>query len=408
MQQASVSGGSDTNPTPAFGFGLKVLLCAICFFAIISLTISMPILPIFAKYFHVHKDTAQQIASVLFLGSAFSGLIYGPLSDSFGRRRILLFTLGMYCIFAILSSLATSIEFFMLFQFFQGLHAGAGTVITLAIAKDSFQGAAAAKLISSLGLVIPIAPATGPLVGGYLETCYGWQSIYIFIATMVALIFSLVFFFLPETYKKENRKPFSPKLMLGTFFDVLGRKNFLKYGVVLALMHSCLMMYNITASFMFTQQLGVKLENFGFYQMLSTSGVIVGNLIINRFVMDYGLTKLLKFGSRVAFIAAILFLIVTLQDFNIPILFSLCMFIFCIGVGCIFSTAMPLGMSAVPDARGYTSSLMRLMQLTGSSVTTAIIAEFYNQTFIPMLVAFMIFATCIFLFGQRYLSNGED
>jgi|GEM_PF-889156 len=408
IQHASIFKRQDTNDSPVFGFGLNFLLCFMCFFCVICVTIGMPILPKLANYFNVNKDTAQQIASILFLGGGLSGLIYGPLSDSFGRRRILLVTLSLYCLFAFLSSLATTIEFFMLFQFLQGLHAGAGTVVSLAIAKDSLQGSAAAKLIANFGLIIPLAPATGPLIGGYLESHYGWQAVYIFLSIMAGITMLLVLFFLPETHKKEKRLSFSYKLLVSTFKEILRKRSFLKYAMVLGLSHSCLMMYNVTASFMFIQQFGIKLENFGFYQMLSMLGIILGNFIVSRFVMEHGLTKMLKFGTKLCFGGAILFLIITIEDFRIPVLFSLCMFVFCVGIGCIFSTAMSLGMSTVPEAKGCTSSLLRLMQLTASSISVAVIAEFYNQTFWPMVVVFMTFGLGLFIFGQYYLSQGEE
>ncbi len=408
IESLSTSYKDPENIKPNFGFGLKVLLCVISFFSIISMTIAMPILPVLAKYFHVDKDTAQQISSIIFLGSAFSGLIYGPLSDSFGRKKILIFTLIMYTVFSFLSSFATTIEMFMLLQFLQGLHVGSGAVIVLAIAKDAFEGASAAKTIASLGLVIPLAPATAPLLGGYLEAYYGWQSIYIFIAISGIIVTGITFFYLPETHQKNVRLLFSPKLMMETFLKVIRKREFLQYAVMLALAHASMMMYNVTAVFMFVQQLGVELQHFGYYQMFSVSGIIVGNFIINRFVMDYGLTRLLRLGSLLCLIAPMLFFIVMIEDIRDPFIFSMCMFVFNIGVGCVFSTAMPLSMSTVPEAKGYTASLVRLIQLGGTAISTAVIAEFYNHTFWPMLLVFMTFGFIIFIFGYRIFARQEN
>ena len=152
-------------------------------------------LPTLAFVFDATTSRVQLTLSVYLIGFAIAQLVYGPVSDRFGRRIPLLAGTGLFVVATIGVALSTSIEMLIVFRFIQALVGAAGYVIALAIVRDMHDRDIAASMLARLGTVIGISPAIAPVIGGYLLVWFGWQANFVFLAAwgvFVMVLFALL------------------------------------------------------------------------------------------------------------------------------------------------------------------------------------------------------------------------
>lgn len=216
---------------------LIFILAALSMLGALSIDAYLPALLTIARLFEATPAAAQQTLTVYLAAFAFMTLFYGTLSDSFGRRPVLLLAMLLYVLSSIGAGLSTSLGMLILFRFLQGLTAGAGSVIGRAVVGDLFTGAEAQRVMSYISVVFGLAPAIAPVLGGWLLASFGWRSVFWFIALFSGLLLLLCIYSLRETLPVEQRHPFH-------FRPVL--KNYLHVGSCAPFMLQC---FSITFGF---------------------------------------------------------------------------------------------------------------------------------------------------------------
>ncbi|HSN64823.1 MAG TPA: Bcr/CflA family efflux MFS transporter, partial [Azonexus sp.] len=152
----------------------------------------------------------QQTLSAYLLAFATMTLWHGALSDRFGRRRVILVALALFGAASVGCAFATSIEQLWVWRALQGVTAGAGMVISRAIVRDLFDGPPAQRLISQITMMFALAPVIAPLIGGWLQTWFGWRSVFAFLVASTALLWTACWKLLPETLPPEKRQSLHP------------------------------------------------------------------------------------------------------------------------------------------------------------------------------------------------------
>jgi DHA1 family bicyclomycin/chloramphenicol resistance-like MFS transporter len=216
---------------------LIFILAALSMLGALSIDAYLPALHSIARIFEATPAAAQQTLTVYLAAFAFMTLFYGTLSDSFGRRPVLLLAMLLYVLSSIGAGLSTSLGMLILFRFLQGLTAGAGSVIGRAVVGDLFTGADAQRVMSYISVVFGLAPAIAPVLGGWLLASFGWRSVFWFIALFSGLLLLLCLQSLRESLPVEKRHPFH-------FRPVL--KNYLHVGSCAPFMLQC---FSITFGF---------------------------------------------------------------------------------------------------------------------------------------------------------------
>lgn len=174
-------------------FLFTVILTALVAFGPLSTDMYLPSLPAMKAEFGASVSDVQLTLSIFLAGFAVSQLLYGPLSDRFGRRPILIFGIFAYGIASVACFLATSIEMLIVARFFQAFGACSGPVLGRAIVRDVFGQDRAAQVLAYMGSAMALAPAVAPLAGGYLQVWFGWQASFVFLAGFAFLLVLLVF-----------------------------------------------------------------------------------------------------------------------------------------------------------------------------------------------------------------------
>ena len=169
----------------------------------------------------------QQTLTAYLIPFSIMSMWHGAISDAFGRRRVLLITLALFGLAQFGCVFATRIEHLWLLRALQGVLAGSGIVISRAIVRDLFDGPAAQRLMSHITMMFALAPAIAPVIGGRLQSWFGWQSVFAFQALMTLVLWLVCWRALPETLPREQRQPLHAGYLARTYWKVLTSPEFL-------------------------------------------------------------------------------------------------------------------------------------------------------------------------------------
>jgi DHA1 family bicyclomycin/chloramphenicol resistance-like MFS transporter len=222
---------------------LILILALMSMLGPLSIDAFLPGLPAIAAHFAVTMSAAQQALSIYLFAYAFMVLFYGTLSDSFGRRPVVIIAIAVYTLATIGAGMSPSLGWLLFFRWLQGMSAGAGNVIGLAIVGDLFTGAEARRIMSYISMIFGVAPAVAPILGGWLMTSFGWRSIFGFIGIFSILLLGTCLRYLPESLRVEERHPLHLKAIVLNYWRVSRHAQFLFRCIALALTFTGVMVY---------------------------------------------------------------------------------------------------------------------------------------------------------------------
>ncbi|WP_242392424.1 multidrug effflux MFS transporter [Anaeromyxobacter oryzisoli] len=354
--------------------GLPLLLAAISAIGPFSTDAYLPSFQEIGRAFGAPALLVQQTLTAYMIPFAVMTLWHGAISDALGRRRV---TLGMLALFSLASvgcMLSWRIEALLFFRAVQGMTAGAGMVIGRALVRDLLEGAEAQRLMSRIALVFAIAPALGPVVGGWLHVWFGWRSVFAFLALFSAGLVVACWRGLPETLPAAQRRPLEVRSMASGYREVLGSPAFLALVLALTFCFSAVFVYIVSAPTFLVQHLRVPETAFlwlfgpisgGMLLGTSLSGALAGRVSPRRTVALAYAAMALSAGANAAFHA---FFAPALPWSILPL------------VGYVLGTslAMPsltlMALDLFPSRRGLASSCQAFVQTSGNAVVTAVVA----------------------------------
>jgi DHA1 family bicyclomycin/chloramphenicol resistance-like MFS transporter len=263
---------------------LIFILAALAMLGALSIDAYLPALPAIAGHFHVSLPVAQQTLSLYLFAFAFAfmTLFYGTLSDSFGRRPVILISMLVYCISSLGAGISTGFHELLFFRLFQGLSAGAGSVVGRAIVGDMLRGAEAQRMMSWITVVFGLAPAVAPILGGWLQVTLGWRSIFGSIALFSFLLLVLCLGFLPESLPKEQRHAFHLKVIVANYWSVARHGEFMIRCLGIALTFSGVMLYVASAPAYVMNILHLPVTSFAWLFIPLIGGMTLGSFVAGK------------------------------------------------------------------------------------------------------------------------------
>lgn len=218
----------------------------------------------------------QQTLSGYLLGFAVMMLLHGALSDSFGRRPVVLCGLAMFALASALAASATDVGVLIGARVLQGMSCGAGIVVGRAIVRDLFAAAEAQRLMSQITLFFGVAPAIAPIVGGWLLTLLGWRSIFWFLTLVAAVLFVLAARALPETLPPPQRHPFRPGSLFKGYLEVIADRHFLLLTIASGVPFNAMFVFVLSAPMLMGRYLGFPPTQFFWLFLCSIGGIMAG------------------------------------------------------------------------------------------------------------------------------------
>ena len=285
---------------------LTVILACLGMIGALAIDTYLPSMPAIGVEFDVGPVAVQQTLSVFLFCFAFMMLFYGTLSDSFGRRPVILAALSVYTLASVGAAFAPSFGALLACRALQGLSAGAGSVIGQAIVQDRFAGSQAQKIMSHIMMVFGLAPAIAPVLGGWLHVSFGWRSTFIFLAIFGTALILLCLRLLPESLPREKRQVFHPVTIGRNYLMVLRRPQFVLLSLALGMVFGGLSLYIGAAANFVMEILGLPETAFAWMFIPLIGGMVIGSAWGGKRASRQAPARLMWIGYAVMGLAAVL------------------------------------------------------------------------------------------------------
>ncbi|WP_310420877.1 multidrug effflux MFS transporter [Mycoplana sp. BE70] len=336
-----------------------------------------------------NENHRQYVISAYLIGFAIAQLLYGPISDRFGRRAPMFVGLGIYIVSSFVAVLVPSFAALLTLRFVQGIGSSAMRVITVSIVRDIFGGRAMAEIMSLIMMVFMIVPVLAPGTGQVVMLFGDWHLIFIFMGVIGTLVAAWMYFRLPETLAPDDVRPFTPASVLEGFRIVLTNRVALCYTLASTFIFGALFGFINSA-----QQIYVGIYELGVWFPVAFAGVAafmaLSSFVNARLVGRFGMRPL-SHGALVGFLTVnTIWLACTLAwPGHVPfpifiVLFALAMFQF----GWIGSNFNSLAMEPLGHVAGTASSVLGFMGTAGGAVIGGAIGQAFNGTALPLVLGF--------------------
>lgn len=344
-------------------FGRKYFIFLITFLGMLSAfgpfvtDMYLPTLPSMADIFNTSPSLVQLGLATSMLGLAVGQVFFGPLSDKYGRKPILISAMILFAASTIISIYSPTIEFFNACRFAQGLGGAGGIVLSRSISTDCYSGRELAKILAIIGAVNGIAPVTAPVVGGLVAESVGWQGIFWILFAIGLLLLAMCMVF-KESLRNENRRTGSVLGIMSAFPKLARMPYFRIYVLMFAFANGVLFSYISSASFIIQNYFGFSELVFAVIFGVNALGIGIGSALALKFKT---MTRAAIFGASI--ISAISLLeLAGYFLFDSFWLFEVLMFVLLVGLGYIFTASTTLAMD---EGRAYIGAASAIFGATG-------------------------------------------
>lgn len=339
-----------------------------------------------AQDLSVSKERIQTTLALFTLGFAFGQLLWGPLSDSFGRKLMILIGVLVAAFIALMLTQVDNIIHFYFLRFLQGFFGSAPAVVAGALLRDLFNKEAFSKMMSMVMMVTMIAPLVAPILGGYLADQFHWHSIFYLLSGLGFLSAFLVGFRIPESLPKERRIPLDLMGVLRNYRAVGTNKRVLGYIFTNAFSYSGMFCFLTSGSLVYTGVYGVAPKNFGYFFILNIGVMMVATFLSGRLVGKLGTERILRIGLLIQLIAGLWLALCALFHWGLwPVAFGVALYVGMVSV--VSSNANAAVLELFPRTAGTANSLIGMFRFAIGAVIGAILAFFSAETEMPMLFA---------------------
>ncbi|WP_264683295.1 MULTISPECIES: multidrug effflux MFS transporter [unclassified Wolbachia] len=341
----------------------------------IEIDISVPSFPDMVRYFNVSEGTIQLTIAYNFLGFCIGGLFFGPLSECYGRRRIMIIGNTLLLIGAVGCVFAPSVFSLLISRFIQGI--GASTsVVVFAIVADSYQGDKAIKFIGIMNSVLTVVMAIAPVLGSFINEIVGWRGNYATVAILCLISWVLLLFLLPET--KKDRDIFSLKKMMKDYRKLLSSSKFMVLSLQQSLFSAAYMSFITCGPFLYMETFGLSSTIYALHQ-----GAIVGSfslisLFSIKILKKFGAVWCVISGTSVGAIGSLLFVILSVIMPHSFYLVTLSMIIFSIGCAICQPVVFNASINVFPEIKGTASSALSFIRAFVMAIFIGLTSYVYN------------------------------
>ncbi len=341
-----------------------VTLILIAGLSALTMNIFLPSLPQMAAYFGVSYGVMQQSVALYLALSAALQIAIGPISDRFGRRRVLIWSLVIFLVATIGTILAPTATIFLLFRMMQAVIA-AGMVLSRAVVRDMVADSEAASMIGYVTMGMSIVPMIGPVIGGVLDDAFGWHANFVLLFVLGLAVLALVWADLGET-ATLRRVSFADQIR--TYPTLLSSRRFWGYTLSAAFASGCFFAYLGGAPYVGTEVFGLSSVHVGALFALTAIGYAAGNFLAGRYSVRFGMNRMVLFGALVTTFGLSLLTILTLAGLSGPVVFFSLTVFMGLGNGIGLPSANAGMLSVRPDLAGTASGLGGAITIGGGAL----------------------------------------
>ncbi|HFP9305033.1 Bcr/CflA subfamily drug resistance transporter [Raoultella planticola] len=353
-----------------------LILSGLMAFASLSTDIYLPAMPVMAA--ELQGDAELTITGFL-IGFAVAQLIWGPIGDRLGRRTPLFIGMVLFIIGSVGCALSVSIDQIIFWRVFQALGACTGPMLARAMVRDLFARTRAAQMLSTLTIVMAIAPIIGPLLGGQLISVTNWHAIFWLLAG-IGLLMLLALRWLPETLPPERRQQGSPLKAFHHYGQLLRNRIFIRYTLSLTCYYVAAYAFITGSPDVYIRYFGVEPQHYGWLFAVNILGLMTMSLVNRRLVQRYALGDLLKVALVVASLAMVAMAFSVKLHHGGLVGIALCVFLFFSMNGVIAATSTAAALDEAGEFAGSASAFIGSLQYGSGIVSSLLLAGLHDGT----------------------------
>jgi len=370
---AGVSPSHDVEAKPSLG-----VLVAISTISPLAMQIYLPSLAGMMVVFSATAGEIQLTMSAFFIAVAVSQLFWGPLSDQFGRRPVVIAGMVLFVLGSILCLMAPTLEALIAARVIQAAGGCVGIVLGRAIIRDLHEPVRAASMIGYLAMGMAVMPTIAPAVGGLLDEVYGWQGGFVLMLVFGVGVLLASIYWLPETH--HERSAAGVGKILHSYATLFREPLYWSYALTAAFSALTYFAYLGGAPFISSELLSLSAAEMGFYFMFVALGYIAGNYISGRFAERVGMYPMILSGTLIGVLSVLLIAGFTHYDALMAPSLFLPMFLLGLGNGVCLPSALSGAVSVRPELTGAASGLTASLQVGTGAVAGSLVAWLYADS----------------------------
>lgn len=368
--------------------------------------ISVPGFPQIAHYFHVSEAMVQATITINFLGFFLAAMFYGPLSDAWGRRKIMLLGNALLSIGAIGCAVAPNVAWLLVSRFIQGLGASTSAVLVFTMIADLYQGEKTMKLIGLMNAALAMIMAASPVVGGFINQAIGWRGNYASVAIFSVFVWMLLVVYLPESLKQKRK--LDMKKVIGDYAQLFSSSRFLTASFVPSLLFAGYMAYVSVCSFLYQMTYGLSMITFVIHQAIIIASFSMTSLYTQKIITKLGPRNTVRNGMILACGSIVSLILLSVESFNSPYIMTGFMSLFGIGVATVYPVVFSDSLSIIPALQGPASSAVMSMRALLVTMSTAVTGLIYTGSQLTLVISISIAVFLSMLFATQWLAQSTS
>ncbi len=368
-------------------WAFAILLATLGMLGPFSIDTYLPAFAGIAQSLNASPVQMQQTLSAYLFGFAFMSLFHGAISDSTGRRPVVLWGLAVFTLASVGCALSQSIGQLIFFRAVQGLCTGAGIVVSRAVIRDMYPPSQAQKVMSQVTIFFGVAPAIAPMIGGWVFIHADWHAIFWFLAGIGGLLWASIYRYMPETLHVSQRQVFEVKNLMAGYWKLGSDPRFILLALASGIPFNGMFLYILSAPVFLGEHLHLQPQEFFWCFLVTIGGIMGGAMVSGRLAGKIAPKKQIRHGFVIMLVIGVINLVANLF-FTAHVSWALIpLGIFSFGWALMVPVVTLLVLDLHPERRGMASSLQMFVGATANGIVAGVISPMVMHSTVGLAAA---------------------